>query len=328
MTSPLKINPKMMISEAGSLRKHYEGIAHDTLVTIGRRKFMIAAIIFAALLLAAAALVLIGPRYTAEALIQLNFSNEEPVARGGGQPAVSMDPVALVDGAARVIRSPTTAGAVVTRLGLDKDPYFARESTLWRGLSSARILIGLTGVAPSPRDLAIKTLMGMVAVNHEPRSYLISIGVTAGDPARAAALANTVALEYLRGQMLDQLTEEQTAAAREFAQLSSVYGVHHPNYVSALAKLEYLQTRRSELQNGGSTEDVGKLARGQSFIAAQELLIPSGPNIPIVLGFTIVAAFAAGVWLALHLKEDRSPIARGSAILNERSLKAVREKSS
>ena len=223
MTSPLKINPKMMISEAGSLRKHYEGIAHDTLVTIGRRKFMIAAIIFAALLLATAALVLIGPRYTAEALIQLNFSNEEPVARGGGQPAVSMDPVALVDGAARVIRSPTTAGAVVARLGLDKDPYFARESTLWRGLSSARILIGLTGVAPSPRDLAIKTLMAMVAVNHEPRSYLISIGVTAGDPARAAALANTVALEYLRGQMLDQLTEEQTAAAREFAQLSSVY---------------------------------------------------------------------------------------------------------
>jgi hypothetical protein len=57
-------------------------------------------------------------------------------------------------------------------------------------------------------------------------------------------------------------------------------------------------------------------------------MIPSGPNIPIVLGFTIVAAFAAGVWLALHLKEDRSPIARGSAILNERSLKAVREKSS
>jgi uncharacterized protein involved in exopolysaccharide biosynthesis len=326
MTSPLKMNPKMMISETGSLRKYYEGIAHDTLLTIWRRKAMIAAIVFAAILLTSVALVLIGPRYTAEALVQLNFSSEEPLARGAGPPVVSIDPVALVDGAARVIRSPTNAGAVVTRLGLDKDPSFARESILWRVLSTGRVLLGLAGVTPSPRDLAIKTLTGMVAVNHEPRSYLISIGVTAGDPARAATLANTVALEYLRGQMIDQLTDEQASAAREFAQLSSVYGVHHPNYIAQRAKLDNVQARLSALQKGGAADDAYRLARGQSFIAAQEIMIPSGPNIPVVLGFTMAASLAAGIWLALLMRTTRPLGSHGPAISNERSLKAVREK--
>lgn len=326
MKSQLKISSKTMPSDPASVRKYYEGVAQDTLQALWRQKIMIAAILGAALLLASAALVVVGPRYTAEALINLNFNGQEPLARGNGPPAVSIDPVALVDGAARVIRSPTNAGAVVTRLRLDKDPRFARESILWRVLSSARVLVGLAGVTPSPRDLAVKTLMGMVVVNHEPRSYLISIGVTTSDPARAATLANTVALEYLRGQLLGQLTEQEATATREFAQLSSVYGVRHPTYVSALAKLEDIRTRRTALLDGGSTDDVGKFATGQSFIPAQEIMLPSGPNIPIVLGLSMAAALVVAIWLALFLRSDRFASLRGSTNLSERSLKSVRER--
>jgi capsular polysaccharide biosynthesis protein len=326
MKPQLKISSKIVPSEPDSVRKHYEGIAYETLKTIWRRRLMILAILLAAFLLASTALVLVGPRYTAEALIDLNFNSLEPTARGTSQPAVAIDPVALVDGAARVIRSPTNAGAVVARLGLDKDPRFARESILWRALSEARILVGLAGVTPSPRDLATKTLMGMVAVNHEPRSYLISIEVTTNDPARAATLANTVALEYLRGQMLGQLTEQEATAAREFAQLSSVYGARHPSYVSALAKLEEIRTRRNQVLGSGSADDVGKFAKGQSFIAAQEIMVPSGPNIAIVLGVTMAVAFAVGAWLALLLKSDRSAGVRGAGNSNERSLKTVRDR--
>jgi uncharacterized protein involved in exopolysaccharide biosynthesis len=326
MKSQLKISSKIVSTDAGSVRKHYEGIAYETLRTIWRRKVMIGAILVVAFLLASAALVLVGPRYTSEALIDLNFNSLEPISHGSGQATVSIDPVALVDGAARVIRSTTNAGAVVTRLGLDRDPRFARESILWRALSDARILVGLAGVTPSPRDLAIKTLMGMVAVNHEPRSYLISVEVTTNDPARAAMLANTVALEYLRGQMLGQLTEQEATATREFAQLSSVYGARHPSYVAALAKLEDIRTRRNQVLGSGSADDVGKFAKGQSFIAAQEIMVPSGPNIAIVLGVSMAVALAIGVWLALLLKSDRSAGSRGMGNLNERSLKTVRER--
>src|SRR5665213_1198920 len=230
MTPPPKMKPRIMISETASLRAHYEGIAHDSLLTVWRRKFMIVAIVAAAVLLASVALVLVGPHYTGEALIQLDFSREDPPARAGAQPIVSIDAVALVDSAARVIRSRTTASAVVARLGLDRDPNFTHEPILWRLLSDGRILLGLTGVTPSPRDLAISTLMGKVAVNHESRSYLISIDIKAADPARAAILANAVAVEYFRGQMVEQLTDEQAAVSRELAQLSSVYGARHPNY--------------------------------------------------------------------------------------------------
>jgi hypothetical protein len=71
---------------------------------------------------------------------------------------------------------------------------------------------------------------------------------------------------------------------------------------------------------------VGKFAKGQSFIAAQEIMVPSGPNIAIVLGVSMAAALAVGIWLALLLRSDRSAVPRGSGNLNERSLKTVRDR--
>jgi uncharacterized protein involved in exopolysaccharide biosynthesis len=321
MTVPLKIEE----DEATLLRAYYAGVAHNTLWALWHRKSLIAAIPAAALMLASIALVLMGPRYTSEAIIQLNFSREEPATGTKIQPIASVDAVALVDSAARVIRSRATASAVVAELGLDKDPGFAREPAVWRVLSGVRTALGLEGAMVSPHDLAVNELMRMITVTNEPRSYLISVRITTRNPEWAARLANAVALEYLRGQMLQQMADAQAVVERELTQLSSVYGVRHPNYVLGRARLENLQTRLSALRDGSTAEDAVKLVIGQSFVAAEEVMVPSGPNIIMILGLAVGAALLVGIWLALLLGPDRPVRSLRLAILGDRTLRAVHE---
>jgi uncharacterized protein involved in exopolysaccharide biosynthesis len=298
----LKINE----NENTHLRAHYEGVVRDTMRIIWRRKLLVAAILVEALVLASIALVLVGPRYTGEAIIQLSFSREESASSAKSQPIVSMEAAAIVDGAARVIRSRATASAVVARLGLDKDPTFTRQSFSWRVLSSVRSALGMEqALPPRDHDLAVNTLMQRVAVTNEPRSYLISIAVTASDPARAAGLANAVAFEYLRAQMLQRLTETYATVESEVAELSTVYGIHHPNprYLDARARLERLQARLSALRQEGPDEDVTNLVSSQrgQLLPAETVMVPSGPNIVLILALTAGAALVLGAWLAVLL---------------------------
>jgi capsular polysaccharide biosynthesis protein len=320
MTEQLKIKQlKIEENEASLPRAHYERVARDTLGILWHQKRLIVGILLVALSVASITLVLIGPHYSAEAMIQLNFIREEPATGAKTQSVATADPVALIDSAARVIRSRATANAVVARLGLDKDPDFARESTLWRVLSSVRRALGLEVVTPTPRDLAANQLMREVTVANEPRSYLISVSITAGDPERAARLTNAVALEYLRGQMLQQLADTQGAAERELTQLSSVYGVRHPSYVLALTRLDTLQNRLTALRDGLPDDDTVRLVIGQSFVAAEKTLVPSGPNIILTLGLTAGAALGVGIWLALRLAQNAA-----MAIFISRRLRLLR----
>ncbi len=290
--------------EATLPRAYYEEVVRETLGILWHQKRLIVGILLVALSLASIALVLIGPRYSAEAIIQLNFTREEPTAGTKIQPIASIDAVALVDGALRVIRSRATANAVVARLGLDKDPDFARGSNMWRVFSIVRQGFGLAAVEPSQRDLAVNELMRKITVTSETRSYLISVTTTAGDPEQAARLTNAVALEYLRGQMLQQLADTQAAAERELTQLSSVYGVRHPSYVLARTRLDTLQNRLAALRDGPPDDDAVRLVIGQSFVAAEKTLIPSGPRIILILGLTAGAALGVGIWLALLLARN------------------------
>ena len=118
MTVQLKIEPK----ETADLPAHYEQLAYDTLRVLWHRKLLISAILVAAVLLVSVMLVLIGPCYSSEAIIELNFIREVPTAGAQIQPTASVDAAAIVDSAARVIRSQAIASAVVARLRLDKDP--------------------------------------------------------------------------------------------------------------------------------------------------------------------------------------------------------------
>jgi len=298
MITPIRLER----SEAVVPRAHYENVIYDTLSAIWQRKRMIGAIVAGALVAQSLALVYMGPRYTGEATIQLNFTREENETGPKSHPIATVDATAVVDGAVRIIRSRTTASAVVTRLGLDKDPGFAHEPLLWRVFAGLRSALGLTDAIPSPHDLAVNALIRRVAVTNEPRSYLISVAVTANDPEHAARLANAVAFEYLRGQLLQQLTDSYATVEREVTELSSIYGARHPSYLSGKTRLERLQEGLRELREGAPNESLLKLVVGQSLVPAKAVLVPSGPNLPLSLALTAGAALVAGAWLAWFLQ--------------------------
>jgi capsular polysaccharide biosynthesis protein len=308
MTVQLKIETK----ETADLPAHYEQLAYDTLRVLWHRKLLISAILVAAVLLVSVMLVRIGPRYSGEAIIELNFIRDVPTAGAQIQPTASVDAAVIVDSAARVIRSRATASAVVARLRLDKDPAFARRSAF----SYVQSVLGREAATPSPHDLAVDELMRKITVTNELRSYLISIAITTGDPEQSANLANAVAVEYLRGQLLQQLTDAQVSAERDLNQLSSVYGVRHPNYVNGRTRLEHWDARLSAVR-GLPADDVVKLVRGLSLLAAQKVMVPSGPNITLILGLTIAAALGVGIWLARRLGPRRPVRSQRLAVLGE-----------
>jgi uncharacterized protein involved in exopolysaccharide biosynthesis len=163
---------KIRKSEAMSLRGHYERVAHDNLQILWHRKVLIFAIVVAAVCLVSPALVLIGPWYTSEAMIQLDFNRQARATADNKieQAAVTVEAVALVDTAARIIRSRATASAVVTRLGLDKDPDFTRGSLTWPAVSKVRVALDLAGPIPTPHDLAANALMRKMAVTNDSRA--------------------------------------------------------------------------------------------------------------------------------------------------------------
>src|SRR5262249_44923499 len=94
-----------------------------------------------------------------------------------------------------------------------------------------------------------------------------------------------------------QLAEAYAATERELADLSSVYGARHPSYVNGQAKLARLQTRLDDLRDGALSEDAVRQIVGQSFVAAAKVLVPTGPNIILILGLATGAALLVGIWL-------------------------------
>jgi capsular polysaccharide biosynthesis protein len=310
------VPPFRIVEDEGSidLRAHYGMVAQHTLRILWQRKWLIAATVVAGLVLAVIALTQMEPRYTSEALIQVNLN---PDTGPKSQSTVSVNAAEVVDSTARLIRSRTTADAVVARLGLDGDPRFERQPRLSRWLSAARSALGLQQTALTPRDLAVDALMRQVRVTPEPRSYLISVAVTAGDPEIAAKLANAVVAEYLRRQTLKELAETRSTVEHDLTDASLVYGPRHPTYLRASTRLEQLDARIAALRDASSMGDLIKLATGYSVIAADKVMKPSGPDIPSILTLAILAGLSLGICLARYTPIGffRPALTRGVQIL-------------
>ncbi|SHJ44062.1 Chain length determinant protein [Bradyrhizobium lablabi] len=286
-------------------RIHYESVVYDTLRILWRHRALFAAVLGIALAALSVALVLIAPRYTGEAMIKLDFTRDETVSGEKVQSTAAVDAAAVVDSAARIVRSRGTASAVVSVLGLDNDPAYARPSLPARVLSSVRSVFGLP--APMPRDLAVARVMRQITVTNDPRSYLITVAVTASDPERAARLANWVASEYLRGRLRQQAIEAYAVAEREMTALSSVFGPRHPSYLNGSAKLARLKAALAAAREGVVAEereavvapDMVRFADGQLLLPAEPVMVPSGPNVALLFALTTVAALAVGILLSL-----------------------------
>ncbi|KWV55979.1 hypothetical protein AS156_05045 [Bradyrhizobium macuxiense] len=294
-------------------RDHYERVVYGTLRILWTHKWLVVCVLGVAYAALSAALLVLPPRYTGEAIIKVDFVRNETVAGERVQSTAAVDAAAVVDSTARIIRSRATASAVVSALRLDNDPAYTSLSRPMRELYKVGRAIGLPEA--TPRDLAVSRLMNQIAVTNDPRSYLITVAVTTSKPERAAQLANWVASEYLRGRMREQATEAYAVAEREVATLSSVYGPRHPNYLSGVAKLERLKTELDAARHGAIvtepeavvTRDMVRFAAGQTLLPAEAVMIPSGPNAALLFVLTTLAALAVGILLALLAEKRARP---------------------
>jgi capsular polysaccharide biosynthesis protein len=285
-------------------RIHYERVVYDTLRMLWRHRPLIAAVLGIALAVLSISLALIAPRYTGEAIIKLDFTREEAVSGEKVQSTAAVDAAAVVDSAARIIRSRGTASAVVSVLELDNNPAYTRLSLPAPVLSPVRSVFGLA--APTPHDLAVARLMKQTTVTNDPRSYLITVAVTASDPQRAARLANWIVSEYLRGRLREQAIEAYAVAGREMTALSSVFGPRHPSYLKGSAKLGRLQAELAASGEAMVTEereavvaqDMVRFAAGQSLLPAKAVTVPSGPNTMLLFALTILAALTIAILLS------------------------------
>jgi uncharacterized protein involved in exopolysaccharide biosynthesis len=298
--------PLKVVNETGTvdLHAHHEKMAQELLGLLWRRKWTLAGFVAVVLAVATAALVRMGPSYTSEAIIRVDFAREGAPRETGG---VAVDASALVDSTARLIRTRATADQVVTRRGLDTAPRFQHQALLAHLLSMARTFL-LHEVAPTPHELAVNAIMRQVRVTNDPQSYLITISAASSAPEEAARLANAVASEYLRNQAQQQVAEAESTAGRQLAEAMLTYGLQHPMYLRARARFEELHARLAAIRNGISDEDIAKLVIGESMIPASVVLTPSGPNVVMTLGFAVVLALAVGIWFVRNTSsgEDRT----------------------
>jgi capsular polysaccharide biosynthesis protein len=305
----MSLKPEFGSSETVSLGAHYAQVAGDTARALWQRKWLITAFLVVFPALAFLALVLIGPRYTAETMIELGFNRTYGAAFDiKTDTKTTLDASVLVDSAARLLRSRPVAGAVVTHLGLDKDPRYTRNPQLVQALTFARAVLNLPEPKSTPHDRAVNELLRRMSVTAQPRSYVISIATTAEEPGHATALVNAVVSAYLQSRMLQELS----TAANEMQQASAIYGVRHPQYQLAQTKLRHVEAELNtfdEESKGGT-----KVVAGDSFMTGDAVVGPSSAQIGMTLGVALVVGLVCGIWTALH---EATVKTRAKAILSK-----------
>lgn len=279
------------VEEDVTLREHYEGIAFDALGAIWRRKWMIALFIACASAGAHIALLFVQKQYTADALIKMSLSDDrEEQTRTTGQSArFALEPSAVIETEARIIRSRAIAERVVTRLNLQEDPTFDRSPSIVQAILQRLPFPGMASVTtPSEsavRGLILVNVLRGLTVSNDARSYMINIAYTYPSPQKSAAIANAFAEEYLNAR------REETAR-RSLADMSGTLGPKHPSITRAQARLA----------------DTGALpvAGADLVVRAAPISVPSSPNRIAFYLLAMSAAAAVGSWFSLILeRRDR-----------------------
>jgi uncharacterized protein involved in exopolysaccharide biosynthesis/Mrp family chromosome partitioning ATPase len=173
----------------------------------------------ASLLVAVLVVVLVPHRYTADTQILIDPTDLHAV---GSElvPAnqVSDAAVLQVESQVRVLTSDSVLRRVIEAEALDRDPNFGGPPGPLRELMAAFGLgdAGSAASAADPSLAALNALKRVVKVKRADRTYVVDVSVTAGDPQKAARLANAVAQAYLEEQ-----TDVRSDAARQISQTLS-----------------------------------------------------------------------------------------------------------
>jgi uncharacterized protein involved in exopolysaccharide biosynthesis/Mrp family chromosome partitioning ATPase len=167
-------------------------------------------------LLLAVLFVLIAPhRFTAVTEILIEPTDLRAVANEPSGSTQASDTALLqIDSQVRVLTSDEVLRRVVNAELLDHDPEFVGAASPLRLVENAIFaMLGRGAVAANPSLAALTELRRRVQVKRAERTYVVDVGVSSRDPAKAARLANAVAQAYLTQQ-----TQVRFDAARQVSQ--------------------------------------------------------------------------------------------------------------
>ena len=295
--------------EGATLWKPYledVNVAVEVLSILWRRKWMIAGICPAAIVLAVILTLLVGPRYTATAVIQLDGGQDGP---GHAAPSPAIDGATLatfVESQTSLIESREMARQVVERLGLDKSKT---QSRIRAFIANTIGHLPFNYAGPStPVDLATERLMSNLTVTSKPRSYLTTVTYTARTPQQAARIANAVVSEYMHYRVLQTLADRVVFAQRALTDLMVTYGAKHPLVMRAEANLALERSRMAAEEENATLMNDRELAETGKVVPAQAITIPSGARTSTVLALAFLGALVGGIALVLVL--ERSALRR------------------
>lgn len=177
--------------------------------TMWRRKTVIAST--AGLVLASAIFYVSNttPRYTTEALVQIEPASNTIIGIETIAGGISDDQASVL-GEVQVIRSRSIAGETISRLGLASDDNGTADADRALGLFRILSVEAQPNSAPPPRKTAkdqlkysarIDSFLQTLKVQQVNRSNVVSIGFTSTKPTLAATVVNTIADLYIENQL-------------------------------------------------------------------------------------------------------------------------------
>lgn len=252
------------------------------LIGILQRQIRLIAMTFVLVLLPAIAyLMLATPIYNASALISIDAGGSnimDPTMVDNSQSAVLNS---RVDGEVEILRADSTVMSVVRDANLIEDPEFGPTLSLNQKIAVAlgldqvavtvRQMLGIQLAPPAESETlvanAVTQLKSAVDIRRRGLTYLISVGVAAQDPVRAAEIANTYVQTYIAQQVVtksqgiisarDVLRRQTEAASLGLAQSEDALN----NFIDQnLAKLEQesgnvaISALRKELESAKSNK--------------------------------------------------------------------------
>ena len=125
-------------------------------------------------------------------------------------------------------------------------------------------------------DMAARKLLRGLSVRTEPRVYLIVLRYTAGDPERAALIANAFVVEFLQTITLQTLYHQREAAERTLLEKRATFGEKHPKVTEAQMRLRAADALLNA-QMGKTTEEIERTGDG-NVTFAQADMVPSSPK--------------------------------------------------
>jgi succinoglycan biosynthesis transport protein ExoP len=157
----------------------------------------IAAVVLLAMIAGVVMLMVVAPVYTARIQILVDPGNLRIVDNDINPRAPLADSgVSITESQVRVITSDNVFSRVITALDLTNDPEFAarKPGALSEGLNR---VLGRHSTAPDPALQALELLRQKVTARRAERTFVIDVVVKAGEPQKAAQIANAVADAYI-----------------------------------------------------------------------------------------------------------------------------------